>query len=453
MSRENAFPRRTFLRGLGTLVALPMLDYVSPAARALAATPLAGGIAAASAFPIRVAWVYAPNGKIMENWTPAATGRDYVLPKTLEPLADYKNDFAVVTGLALNPANALGDGGGDHARANAAYLTGCHPRKTAGADIRLGISVDQIAAAKLGTQTKLPSIELTCDNMPRTGSCDPGYSCAYQLNLSWRSETQPMNPEVDPRAAFERLFGDTDATQSKEVAARRAALNVSVLDYVQADSKAISARLGAADKRKLDEYYTAVRELETRIGRAEDTASRLPKGTHTPEMFETYQQQIHLMYDILALAFQTDSTRVGTFILGHDGGNRSYPFIGVPDGHHDISHHRNDPAKIAKVALINRFHIEQLAYFIGKLKSIKEGNGTLLDNCIIQYGSGISDGNRHIHENLPCLLAGGPIKTGQHIKLDTDVPVTNFYRSLLDRIGVPTEKVGDSTGTLDSIFA
>jgi hypothetical protein len=448
-------PRRTFLRGLGTAVALPVLHAMLPA-RALGATGGAGA-AGTGPFPKRLAWVYVPNGANMADWTPAATGASYELPMILQPLAAHRADFTLLSGLALDPANSHGDGGGDHARSSAAFLTGCHPKKTAGADIRSGVSVDQIAANRIGDQTRLPSLELSCDGGQRAGSCDSGYSCAYQFNLSWRSETQPMNPEVDPRAAFERLFGNGDAAASLESAVRRKLYRRSVLDYVLDDARTLSRQLGEHDRRKLDEYLTAVREIERRIERAEKFGTpQPPPGVVAPEMFENFDEHVKLMYDILALAFQTDSTRVATFVVAHDGSNRPYPWIGIRDGHHDLSHHRNDEAKKAQIAKINRFHAGQFSYFLDKLKSIREGDGTLLDHCAILYGSAISDGNQHLHENLPILVAGragGALRTGQHVRVDDKTPLTNLYRSMLETAGVPTEKIGDSTGKLDAVFA
>ena len=446
-------PRRTFLRGLGTAVALPVLDAMLPTK----AHGAAGGTGSATTFPKRIAWIYVPNGKNMVDWTPATTGPDYALSPILEPLAAHRRDFSVISGLAIDPANAYGDGGGAHARASASFLTGVHPRKTAAADIRAGVSVDQIAARKIGHETRLPSLELSCDSGQRAGSCDSGYSCAYQFNLSWRSETQPMNPEVDPRAAFERLFGNPDDVgASLAAAARRARQRKSVLDFVLDDARSLSGRLGDADRRKLDEYLTAVREIEQRIERAEKFgAAKAPPGVVAPEMFENFDQQARLMYDVLALAFQTDSTRISTFIVAHDGSNRPYPFIGIRDGHHDLSHHRNDEAKKALLAKINRFHTGQFAYFLDRLKSIREGEGTLLDNCTLLYGSAISDGDKHLHENLPILVAGhggGAITPGRHVRVEENTPVTNLYRAMLEVTGVPTEKIGDSTGKLDAVF-
>jgi hypothetical protein len=451
MSSSWHIPRRTFLRGLGTAVALPVLDAMLPL-RALGATGATKG-----AFPKRLAWIYVPNGKNMEDWTPATVGADYAMPSILEPLAAHRRDFSIISGLALDPANAHGNGGGDHARASAAFLTGVNPRKTAGADIKAGISADQIAANRIGDQTRLASLELSCDGGQRAGSCDSGYSCAYQFNISWRSDTQPMNPEVDPRAAFERLFGNGDRAASLEASARRALYRKSVLDYVLDDARSLSRRLGESDRLKLDEYLTAVRDIEARIERAEKFgAAKPPPGVSAPEMFENFDQHARLMYDVLALAFQTDTTRISTFIVAHDGSNRPYPSIGIRDGHHDLSHHRNDEAKKKQIAQINRFHATQFGHFLDKLKSIREGDGTLLDNCTVLYGSAISDGNKHLHENLPILLAGragGTTKTGEHVRVDENTPVTNLYRSMLENVGVPTEKIGDSNGKLESLFS
>ena len=448
LSFSSPIPRRTFLRGLGTLVALPVLDSVLPkTARAATAAPIA--------YPKRVAWVYVPNGANMADWTPAATGADYALPEILQPLAAHKNDFSVLTGLANHQGDELGDGGGAHARASASFLTGVHPRKTAGADIKTGISCDQIAANQIGDQTRLPSLELSCDGGQRAGSCDSGYSCIYQFNLSWKSETQPMIPEVNPRAAFERLFGNGDPTASLEASTRRLRQRQSLLDYVLDDAHRLEARLSSADRAKLDEYLTAVRELERRITRAAQFPTpTAPDGAHAPEMFETYEQHMQLMYEVMALAFQTDSTRIATFIVAHDGSNRPYPTIGIRDGHHDLSHHRNDEAKKKLLSQINRYHVTQFGRFLDRLKTIKEGNGTLLDNCVIQYGSALSNGNEHIPENLPILLAGGRgnLATGRHVRVDEKTPMTNLYRSMLDHAGVRTEKIGDSTGKLDAVF-
>jgi len=446
-------PRRTFLRGLGTLVALPVLDSMIPLRASAASAGTAGG-AAGKAFPRRLAFVYVPNGKNMADWTPATEGALTDLPKILQPLAAHKNDITVLSGLALEKANANGDGGGDHARASGAYLTGCQPRKTAGANIRAGVSVDQIAAERAGQETRLPSLELSCDGGKRAGSCDSGYSCAYQYNISWRSETMPMNPEVNPRAAFERLFGNGLDAASAEARARRALYQKSVLDFVFEDAKRLQSKLGSTDRRKLDDYLSAVREIEQRIERAERFPARVPEGVEAPGMFENHPEHVRLMFDIMTLAFQTDTTRVSTFIMAHEGSNRPHPFIGINEGHHDLSHHRNNEATKAKIAEINRYHVSHFTYFLDKLKGIQEGAGSLLDNSMIVYGSGIADGNQHSHYDIPTLVAGrggGSITPGRHLHLGEKVPITNLYISLLERMGVPTEKVGDSTSKIEKI--
>jgi hypothetical protein len=462
MNSRWPIPRRRFLKGLGTAMALPLLDAMIPSGGIIArgadiatagAAPVGAGAITAAGHPLRMAYMYVPNGCNMEDWTPAAAGTDFVLSKTLAPLEKYRDSLNIITGLAQDKANAYGDGGGGHARASATFLTGCHPRKTAGSDIRAGISVDQIAASHLGDKTRLPSLELSCDSGVHAGSCDSGYSCAYQFNLSWRSETMPMNAEVDPRQVFERLFGSGGA-DSAESRAKRELYNKSILDFVSDDASRFKADLGATDRRKLDEYLSAVREIETRIVRAEQFKPSVPAGAAEPEMFENYPEQLRLMFDMLVLAFQTDSTRISTFIMAHEGSNRPYPVVEIKEGHHDLSHHRNLQEKKDKLAIINRYHITQFAYFIDKLRSIKEGDGTLLDNSMIVYGSGLSNGNEHLCENLPILLfgkGGGTITPGRHIKMAAETPLNNLYRSMLARMGVPVEKVGDSTGTLEVI--
>jgi hypothetical protein len=403
-----------------------------------------------------MAFVYVPNGKNMPDWTPVATGRNYDMPLILEPLKAHRQDLVVITGLAHDKANPNGDGAGDHARASATFLTGCQARKTAGADIKVGVSVDQIAAAVVGDQTKLPSLEISCDRGPQAGSCDSGYSCAYQFNLSWKSENMPLNPEVDPRQIFERLFGNESVQESVESRTRRHLYQKSILDFVLADAQELKASLGSTDQRKLDEYLTAVREIEQRIERSERFNIQVPRGAMPPEMEEgaSYEDHIRLMYDMLVLAFQSDVTRISTFIMAHDGSNRPYPFIGVSDGHHDISHHRNDAEKKRLIAQINRFHTSQFAYFLSRLKAIPEGDGNLLDNCMIVYGCGISDGNAHSHHNLPVLVAGrggGTITPGRHLRVADRTPMTNLYLSMLDRMGASADRIGDSTGKLEEI--
>jgi hypothetical protein len=356
--------------------------------------------------------------------------------------------------LAHDKARPNGDGAGDHARAAATFLTGCQARKTAGADIRVGVSVDQIAAEQLGAQTRLPSLELSCDQGRSSGECDSGYSCAYQFNLSWRTATTPMPPEVNPRLVFERMFASGDASEDAESRARRLRRQRSILDFVREDARELETHLGAADRRKLDEYLAAVRELELQIERVEQHGTAAPGAAKPGGIPTTYQEHLRLMYDLLVLAFRTDSTRVATFITAHDGNNRPYPFIGVPEGHHDLSHHGNDAVKKKKIARINRFHAEQFAYFVEQLKSVPEGDGCLLDRCMVVYGGAIGDGNAHNHDNLPVVLAGGAhagLKTGRHLRLPKETPMTNLYLALLDRLGVKADRVGDSTGRLDAV--
>jgi hypothetical protein len=439
-------PRRTFLKGLGTAIALPMLEAMVPS-RLFAA----GRDAASGTFPKRMAFVYVPNGVTMADWTPTAVGTDFKLPPILEPLQPFQKELLVLSGLAQDKARANGDGGGDHARASATFLTGCQARKTAGAEIKAGVSVDQVAAQKLGHLTRFPSLELGCDRGHKSGSCDTGYSCAYSYNISWKTESTPLPPEVDPRLAFERLFGNGAKSEVGRNQALRTRYQKSILDFVVEDANRLKSNLGATDRHKLDEYLTAIREMEQRIEGAERFAGSLPDYQRPNGIPKDFEHHVQLMFDLLALALQTDSTRISTFVLAHDGSDRSYPGIGAPEGHHTLSHHRHDEEKIQKLTKINHFHMTQFAYFLNRLKSVREGEGTLLDNCMIVYGSGISDGNSHAHDNLPVLVAGkgnGAIQTGRHIRFDRETPLNNLYLSMLDRMGVPADKVGDSTGKL-----
>jgi hypothetical protein len=431
---------------LGTAIALPMLEAMLPAS-----SRAAGAVHAAKLPPKRMAFVFMPNGINMADWTPKQTGSSFELPYLLEPLAPVKDELLVLSGLAHDKARPNGDGPGDHARASATYLTGCQARKTQGADIRVGVSVDQVAAPQLGQATRLGSLELGCDYAQLAGNCDSGYSCAYSFNISWRTASTPMPPEVDPRLVFERLFGSGSAVERAAHRARRQHAQHSILDYVREDAQRLQAQLGATDRRKLDEYLMAVRELEQRLDRAQPFEAATPAFDRPAGIPKDYAEHVRLMYDLMALAFQTDSTRVATFMVAHDGSNRSYPFIGVSDGHHDLSHHGNNPEKQKKVARINRFHLEHFARFLIKLKSIREGEGTLLDRCMIVCGSGIGDGNAHNHDNLPVLLCGrggGSLRTGRHIRFDKETPMTNLYLSMLERAGVSVERLGDSTGKL-----
>jgi len=450
MNKSWQIPRRTFLKGLGTVIALPALESMAPPLRALAA---ADG-ATPSGFPRRMAFVYIPNGANMTDWTPKFSGTDFELPYILEPLEGFRKDFQVLSGLAADKARPHGDGAGDHARASASFLTGCQARKTAGADIKVGVSVDQIAASKIGGLTRLPSIELGADPGRPSGNCDSGYSCAYQYNLSWKTDSTPMPPEVDPRLAFERLFSDGLAGDGTETRVVRLRQRQSILDFVTEDAKRLKSKLGYTDQKKLEEYLSAVRDLEMRIEHAEKFKAAFPDYKKPDGIPQEYEQHVRLLFDLLALAFQTDTTRIATFLMAFDGSNRPYPSIGVSEGHHDLSHHGGDEEKKQKIAKINHFHMTQFAYFLKKLKAVKEGEGTLLDNCLIVYGGAIGDGNAHNHDNLPILLAGdggGTLQPGRHVKLERETPITNLYLSMLDRMGVPAERVGDSTGKLENI--
>ncbi len=438
--------RRTLLRGMGASLALPLLDAMVPSVL------LANG--SLKRAPNRMAFLYVPNGMHMQDFTPKADGSDYEIPWILEPLAEFRENIMVISGLAQDGGRAHQDGPGDHARALASFLTGTHPRKTDGADIRAGISVDQVAAAKVGRQTRFPSLELGCEQGAQAGNCDSGYSCAYSTNISWRGETTPAIKEVDPRLVFERLFGG-EASKSPENQTRHDRHTKSILDLVLDDANRLRGTLGAKDKMKLDEYLTSVREIERRITRGDDTAAPRPNNLARPTGIPgEYGAHIRLMCDLMALAFEADLTRVCTFVLADEGSNRSYPCIEVPEGHHELSHHGGDPDKQAKIRKINRFHVEQLGYFLGKLKSIQEGEHSLLDNSMVFYGSGIGDGNRHNHDHLPVLLAGsagGSIKTGRHLNLGKETPMNNLFLSMLDRVDSPCENLGDSTGRLREI--
>jgi hypothetical protein len=436
--------RRTFLKGMGAVVALPVLDAMTPAFAAPAVRQA----------PVRMAFTYVPNGISMVDWTPAAVGRDFAYTRVLKPLEKFRSDTVVLSGLSQKNGNALGDGPGDHARAAAAYLTGVHPRKTAGADIQNGISVDQVAAQKLGAATRFGSLELGCDDSRTVGNCDSGYSCAYTNSLAWRGPATPMPPETNPRLVFERLFGDIDPSLAPEVRARRLRHRRSILDLVGERTTELSADLGASDKRKLDEYLSSIREIEQRIQRAEADMTGLTPGIDKPTGIPVaYADYVKLMFDLQLLAFQTDSTRIITMMMGREGSMRTYPEIGVPDPHHPLTHHRNNAEWIEKVAQINVMHVQLFANFIQKMKDTPDGDGSLLDHSMIVYGSGLSDGNRHTHEDLPVLMlgGGGNFRLGTHIVYPKGTPMNNLFLTMLDRMGVDSEQLGDSTGPIEHL--
>jgi hypothetical protein len=439
--------RRTVLRGLGVSMALPWLEAMGPIAQAAAT---ASGAKVRTA-PNRMAFLYVPNGVNMADWTPKEEGMLGELPSILKPLEKHKRDFSILTGLTADKARSNGDGGGDHARALSAFLTGAQPRKTDGTDIRAGVSVDQVAASRIGDRTHLPSLEIGIEQGSMAGNCDSGYSCVYSSTMSWRSATQPLPKETDPKLVFERLFSGGDKAEQAARDARRK----SVLDFVLDDARSLESTLGANDRRKLDEYLTSVRDIESRIDRADKLppikVPDYPAPTGKPS---DKVEHIRLMCDLVALAFEADVTRVVTFVLANEGSNASYPMVGVTDGHHSLSHHGNDSNKKQQIAKINTFHTTQLAYLLDKLKGIREGEGTLLDHAMVAYGSGNSDGNRHNHDDLPVLLAGGgcgTIKPGRHVRYSAETPINNLWLSMLERMEVKLDRLGDGTGTLKGL--
>jgi hypothetical protein len=426
---RSSLSRRTFLQGLGAAISLPLLDAM-PAATA----------------PLRLAFIYVPNGIFMDQWTPVSDGADFELPRILSPLTPHRDNVLVLSGLTQNTGRALGDAAGDHARASATYLTGVHPKKTDGAGICAGISVDQVAASHVGASTKLPSLELGCEDGRLVGNCDSGYSCAYNNTLSWRTPSSPLPPDVNPRSVFERLFGSLDENPADRL--KRLRNEASILDYVLDDTRRLTSRLGSSDHRKLDEYLTSVREIERRIQFAEkddqQVSPSFEKPSGVPADFADYAK---LMFDLMLVAFQTGTTRVSTFMLGREGSIRAYREIGISDAHHPVTHHSGNPDLIEKVVRINTYHMQQFAYFLDKLKATPDGDGTLLDHSLIVYGSGLSDGNKHQHNNLPVLVAGK--SGGRHITYPAETPMNNLHLALLDRMGVRIESLGDSNGELN----
>lgn len=435
----SSFSRRTFLRGFGTALTLPWLESLAWAAPGP---------------PRRIAFLFIPNGVHIPDWTPRDVGKDYLLPPLLQPLLPYKSDLSVLTGLTHNNARALGDGPGDHARSAACFLTGAHPVKTAGSDIRVGQSIDQVIAGHIGNRTRFASLELGCEPAMQAGNCDSGYSCAYSSNIAWKTPTMPLAKEIHPRLVFERLFEIGSPGETLEARAQRLKARKSILDYVQTDSARLRKKLAKTDRRKLDEYFAGVREIEKRIEKIEKAAADPAKlagfkpPVHIPR---DYREHLKLMSDLLVLAFKLDLTRVATFMLANEGSNRTFPFLGVPEGHHHLSHHGGDGHKIGQIKKINHFQSEQFAYFLKQMKATKEGDGTLLDHSLVVYGSAISDGNRHNHDDLPILIAGGgagTLKPGRHVRFRRETPLCNLYVSLLERMNVPAKTFGDSTGVL-----
>jgi hypothetical protein len=439
---KKSLPRRAFLRGMGVTMALPLLDAMTPA------------FASAPKPVVRLGFVYVPNGIIMSKWTPTGEGAGFQFASTMAPLEAFRERLLVFSGLAQVQGRALGDGAGDHARAGATWLTGAHPKKSE-ITIKAGISADQIAAKELSKFTQFGSLELGIESNQLAGGCDSGYSCAYTNTMSWRSETTPLPVENNPRSIFERLFGDGDST---DAASRLAQINRqrSILDYVNGSLKRLGGTLGPADRVKLNEYTDAVRDIERRIQKAEqqNATVKLPvmeRPTAVPEEFEDH---VKLVMDLHVLAYQTDMTRVVSLMMAREGSNRPYRNIGISDGHHNMTHHQNDPEKIAKVTKINEVHVKMFAYLLDRLKATPDGEGNLLDNSMILYGSSISDGNLHTHHDLPIVLAGGgggQVRGNRHIVYPKDTPLNNLLVTMLEAANVPIEKFGDSTGKLDCL--
>jgi hypothetical protein len=405
-----------------------------------------------------MAFLYVPNGMHMPDWTPTGPGdKDFQMKSIMDPIAGFRDKMNVITGLSLRGANALGDGGGDHARSVSSFLTGAHPRKTHGSDIRNGTSVDQIAAEKIGHLTKLKSLELGTEASSTGGRCDSGYSCFYTSNISWRTETSPLSKELNPARVFERLFGSENDAENHRALAKRESKRKSILDFVNGEAKSLSNQLGSDDRRKLDEYLYAVRDIERRLA----TVDKLKKGDADFSNFprpngvpREYSEHVMMLFDMMALAFQSDTTRVCSMMYANAGSNRSYRNLAISDGHHHISHHGKSREKQAKISKINKYHMSLANHLLTRLDNIKEGNGTLLDNCMVMYGSGIADGNSHAHEDLPIALfgsGGGTIKTGRLIRTRKGTPLTNLYCSMLDRVGAKVEKFSDSNGTVKEL--
>jgi hypothetical protein len=439
--------RRTVLRGLGTAVALPLLDAMLPT------TVLASAPAGAAKPPRRMAFVYTPNGAYMPFWMPKTEGTDFELTACLEPMAEHRQDMIVFGGLTCDKARPNGDGAGDHARASGSFLTGTQVKKTAGANFQAGVSADQVAAQQLGDRTRLPSLEIAIEKFRGAGNCDSGYSCVYEHTLSWRNGTTPVPPEVNPRLVFDRLFADKP--NDPAVAARNE-LRASVLDSVLEEARDLNRKLGGSDKQKLDQYLSGVRELENRLVRAEAlTPTVLPEDVSRPAGVPAdLTEHIRLMCDLMVLAFQTDSTRICAFMLGREGSEQKYRSVGVNEGHHTISHHQQRQANIDKLKVINTYLVSQFAYLTGRLKSIKEGDGTLLDHCMLVMGSAIADPNAHAHHDLPVILVGrggGTIKPGRYIRYKKDTPLNNLWLAMLERFGAKIDKLGDSTGVLEGL--
>jgi hypothetical protein len=440
--------RRTVLRGLGVTIALPLLDGMVPAFAALQQT---------AAKPIRrFAAFYLPNGMSMASWTPEGEGAAFKFSPILEPLAPFRDQLVVVSGMCNKEADPRpGEGDGDHSRAQAGFLTGAHAKKTgSGADLEAGISIDQIAAKQFGRNTQLASLELALESYDLVGQCEDGYGCAYSATIAWRNEKTPLPMEADPRAVFERLFGVSDSTDRK-ARLDQIRRDRSILDVVTGQLADIQKNLGQGDRTRLTEYVEAIRDVERRIQLADQQSDRELPTVHQPAgVPDSFEEYAKVMYDLLALAFQTDLTRVATFLYGREKSVRTYPEIGVPDPHHPVSHHQRRQDHLEKLAKINTYHVQMFAHFLEKLRATPDGDGTLLDHAILLYGAGMSDSDTHYHHNLPVVMAGGgagQIKGGRHLRFTNEPPLANLHVTLLDKLGIPVDRLGDSEGKVPEL--
>jgi len=445
-SRIEQIGRRRFLRGIGASVTLPSMSSM-----AIETEDVKKGTTATGA-PLRTAYLYAPNGVILDKWRPEGFGTDFHLNQSMKPLEEFRNDLQIIKGFDQLNGSPGRDGAGDHARANATFLTGARPLRTSGANIRVGISADQLAANFLAKETRLSSLELSCERVRNSGSCDAGYSCAYQYNISWRSANKPMSPESNPRSVFERLYGVGTVEEQAANLEQRRTEKRSILDFVRDSARKMENSLDRTDKEKLDEYLTGIREVEKNIERAEKLGPPPAPGRATPEHGapRNYREHIRILFDMIILAFKSDSTRVASFLIGHDGSNRSFKDIGVSSGHHDLSHHGNNQEKMDQVSLIDHFYIEEFVYFLERMNAAKDVDGhSLLHNSMIVWGSGLSDGNQHSHKDLPIIVAGhagGKFQPGRHLDVGAK-PLNNLFVRMLEEIGLPKAQFGDSTGS------
>jgi len=440
MITKKALPRRAFLRGVGSAaISLPFLEAMAPAM-----TPAAKA-------PVRMAFFYVPNGMLMDAWNPTYEGKLEELPRTLKPLEAFKSDITHIGNLTHNTGRALLDGAGDHGRCSGSYLTGIQVKKSL-VEIKAGVSFDQIVANKIGSQTRFPSLELGMEDARQAGDCDSGYSCAYTNNLAWRSESQPLPPVLDPRALFERMFG-SGQPMTPEERVRQSKYRRSILDFVSGDTHKLQATLGPTDRRKLDEYLSSIREVERQIERAEkDNAQIDPKMDKPYGVPADFAEHFKMMSNMMAIAFQADQTRIITFLMTREGSSRPYRELNIPDGHHPLTHHRNQAELMEKVRIINQYHIQQFAGFVEKMKNTQDSDGnSLLDNCMLVYGAGLSDPNAHLHEDLPTIIVGkggNYIKSGRRVLARRETPMCNLFVTMMDRMGVPVEEFGDSNGRL-----